>query len=47
MRPVRRRPNAGDFELEPVALFEVMDTPIKSEQELQAMIRRATSHIIC
>ena len=47
MRPIRRRRNAGDFELEPVALFEMMDAPIKAEQELKAMVRRATTHIIC
>ena len=42
MRPVRRRIDAGDFELEPVALFEMMDAPIKFEQVLKAMVRRAT-----
>ncbi len=46
MRPVRRRRDAGDFELEPVALFEMMDTPIEREQELKPMVRWATSHII-
>jgi hypothetical protein len=46
MRPIRRRRNAGDFELEPVALFEMMDTAIKAEQELKAMVRGAASHII-
>jgi len=45
MRPVRGRSDARYFELEPVALFEMMDAPIKSEQELKAMVRRKT-HII-
>jgi hypothetical protein len=46
MRPVRGRRDAGDFELKPVALFEMMDAPIESEQELKAMVRCATIHII-
>jgi hypothetical protein len=46
MRPVRRRRNAGDFKLEPVAFFEMMDAPVKSEQELKSVVRGAASHII-
>jgi hypothetical protein len=38
VRPARRRLGAGYFELEPVALFEMMDAPIESEQELKAMV---------
>jgi hypothetical protein len=44
MRPVRCRVDAGNFKLEPIALLEMMDAPIKCEQELQAMIRRAESY---
>lgn len=46
MRPVSGGRHAGDFELKPVALFEMMDASIESKQELQAMVRCANSHII-
>jgi hypothetical protein len=46
MRSVPSRLDPCDFELEPVALFEMMNAPIKGEQELEAMIRRAPTHII-
>jgi hypothetical protein len=38
MRPLRRRRYPLDLELEPVALFEVMDTAIEGQQELERML---------
>lgn len=35
MRPVRRRADERDVELEPVALFEMMNAPVESQQEVQ------------
>jgi hypothetical protein len=47
MRAVRRRPAARDFELEPLTPLEMMDATIECKQELKAVVRCSTSHIIC
>lgn len=39
MRPVSGCLDARDLELEPVALFEMMDAAVEREQELEAMVR--------
>jgi hypothetical protein len=46
VRPFRGRLDEGDFELEPVALLEVMNAPIERQQELEAMVDRASTYII-
>jgi hypothetical protein len=46
MRPVSGCLAARNFEFEPVALFEMMDAPVERQQELEAMVRPAPSHII-
>ncbi len=38
MRSLRRRRYPLDLELEPVALFEVMDTAIEGQEELESML---------
>jgi hypothetical protein len=45
MRPLGGRPNTRDFELQPIALFEVMNAAVEPQQELEPMIW-PTIHII-
>jgi hypothetical protein len=45
MRPLGGRPNTRDFELQPIALFEMMNAAVEPQQELEAMIW-PTIHII-
>jgi len=40
MRSLRRRGNAFNLELKPVASFEMMDAAIKRQQEFQCMLVR-------
>ena len=46
MRPLRGHANASELEFDPIALFEMMNAPIERQQELEAMVRRASSHIM-
>jgi hypothetical protein len=46
VRPLCDHSDASDSERDPVALFEMMNAPIKRQEELEAMIRRAFVHII-
>src|SRR5436309_2394449 len=46
MRPRSRRLDALDLELDPVALFELVDTPIESQQKLKAVIGVSLGHFI-
>jgi hypothetical protein len=46
VRPKRRGLDARDFELEPVSLLEMMDTPVERQQELEPVVGRASVHII-
>ena len=38
MRPILCRRNAFDLELDPIAIFEVMDTPIEGKEEFKAVV---------
>ena len=46
MRPVTGCLAERDVEFEPVALFDMMNAPVERQQELEAMVRPAPSHII-
>jgi len=43
--PMLRRLHAFNLEFDPIALFEIMDSPMKGEQELKRVIDLA-GHII-
>jgi hypothetical protein len=45
MRPVLGSLDPPDFELERVALFEMMDAPVEREEEIQAVVQSAPIHI--
>jgi hypothetical protein len=46
VRPSWRRFNPADFEFEPIAVLEIVDTPVERQEEFQRMIRRVPIHII-
>jgi hypothetical protein len=46
MRSLRGCLNARDLELEPIALFQMMNAPVERQQELEAMVPRSQTHII-
>ena len=46
VRSLLGRLDALDFKLDPVALFEMMDAPIESEQEFEPVFGRPSMHIM-
>lgn len=46
MRSLRRHVNATYLELDPVTLFEMMDTSIERQQELEATVPRTLIDIL-
>jgi len=46
MWPILCRRNAFDLELDPIAIFEVMDTPIEGKEKFKAVVDIPPGHFI-